>query len=197
MLPFAHIMAAVTTGVGLDTASVVFEPPRKTQCTGNDFSQLVAELDASSRAMEQSMADLKARVDLMNKPEQTNLIQSADAGSSIPVPTPAAHEVVSYHDLALRGFRRGDDVFEKDSQASLSQLRLELRKLAKWADITRKCASNGKPSNVREAVSCQTAVRRKEGRDRRSDEPKEAQCPRLWSYGRCTSWHRLPGAGYK
>ena len=33
-----------------------------------------------------------------------------------------------------------------------SQLRLELRELAKWADFTRKCALNGKPSNVREAV---------------------------------------------
>ena len=75
--------------------------------------------------MEQAVADLKARTDLMNKPEQTNLIQSADAASSIPVPTSAAHEVVSYHDLALRGFRRVDDVFEKDSQAILSQLRLE------------------------------------------------------------------------
>ena len=58
MLPFAHVMAAVTTGVGLDTASVVFEPLRKKQCTENDFSQLVAELDASSRAMEQAVADL-------------------------------------------------------------------------------------------------------------------------------------------
>ena len=108
-------MATVTTGVGRDTASVVFEPPRKKQCTGNDFSKLVAELDASSRAMEQAVADLKARTDLMNKPEQTNLIQSADAASSIPVPTPDPHEVVSYHDLALRGFRRVDDVFEKMS----------------------------------------------------------------------------------
>ena len=88
----------------------------------------------------------------MNMPEQTNQVQSADAASSIPVPTPAAHEVMSYHDLDLRGFRRGDDVFEKDSQANLSQLRLELRELAKWAAITRKCASNGKPSNVRAAV---------------------------------------------
>ena len=62
MLPFAHIMAAVTTDVGLDTASVVFEPPRKKQCTEYDFSQLAAELDASSRTLEQSVADLKARV---------------------------------------------------------------------------------------------------------------------------------------
>ena len=74
----------------------------------------------------------------MNKPEQTILIQSADAASSIPVRTlwganmgvSAAHEVVSNHDLALRGFRRGDDEFEKDSHANLSR----------------------KPSNVREAV---------------------------------------------
>ena len=152
MLPFARIMAAVTTGVGLDTASVVFEPPCKKQCTEHDFSELAAELGASSGALEQSVADLKARVDLMNMPEQTNLVQYADATSSIPVPTPAAHEVVSYHDLDLRGFRRGDDVFEKDSQANLSLLHLELRDLAKWVDITRKCASNGKPSNVRETV---------------------------------------------
>ena len=152
MLLFAHIMAAVTTGVGLDTASVVFEPPRKKQGIEYDFSQLAAELDASSRDLEQSVADLKASVDLMNMSEQTNLIQSADAASSILVPTLATHEVVTYHDLDLRGFRRGDDVFGKDSQANLSQLRLELREFAKWADITRKCASNGKPSNVREAV---------------------------------------------
>ena len=105
MLPFAHIMAALTAGVGIYTASVVFEAPHKKQCASNDFSQLVAQLDASSRAMEQSVADFKAKIDLMNKAEQTNLIQSADASSSIPVPTPAAHEVASFHDLALRGFR--------------------------------------------------------------------------------------------
>ena len=64
----------------------------------------------------------------------------------------AVHEVVSDHDLVLRGFGRGDDELEKDSQANLSRLRLELRGLAKWAEITRKRASNGKPSNVREAV---------------------------------------------
>ena len=95
-------MAAVTIVVSLDTASVVFGPPRKKRYTGNDFSQFVAELDASSRAMEQSVAYLKARIDLMNMPEQTNLIQSADVASSIHVPTPAAHEVVSYHDLDLQ-----------------------------------------------------------------------------------------------
>ena len=78
---------------------------------------------------------------------------------------------MSYHDLALRGLRRVDDVFEKDSQANLSQLRLELRELAKWADITRKCALNGKPSNVREAVHARQRFDEKEGRDRRLDEP--------------------------
>ena len=35
---------------------------------------------------------------------------------------------------------------------NLSQLRLELRELAKWAEITRTCALNRKPIHVREAV---------------------------------------------
>ena len=77
-------MAAVTTGVSLDTASVVFEPPRKKQCTGIDFSQLSAELDATSRAMEQSVADLKARIELMND-HQEQLVASEQV-THVPVP---------------------------------------------------------------------------------------------------------------
>ena len=46
----------------------------------------------------------------------------------------------------------GDEELEKDSQANLSQWRLELRELAQWAEITRKCAVNGEPIHVREAV---------------------------------------------
>ena len=41
---------------------------------------------------------------------------------------------------------------KKTHSRTLLQLRLELRGLAKWAEITRKCALNGKPIHVREAV---------------------------------------------
>ena len=92
MLPLAHIVAAVTTGVSLGTACVVFEPPRKKQCTGNDFSQLAAELDASSRAMEQSVADLKARIDLMSD-HQEQLVASEQIAH---VPVPQIHDLVEH-----------------------------------------------------------------------------------------------------
>ena len=76
-------MAAVTTDVSLDTDSVVFEPPRMKR-TGYDFSRLAAELDASSRALEQSVADLKARVDLMSD-RQKQLVASEQI-THVPVP---------------------------------------------------------------------------------------------------------------
>ena len=104
MLPLAHIMSAVTTGVSLDTASVVFEPPRKKQYTGNDFSQLAAELDASSRAMEQSVADLKAWVDLMSD-HQEQLVASEQITHA---PVPQIQDPVEHDEpLAI-----GDMVFD-------------------------------------------------------------------------------------
>ena len=81
--------------------------------------------------MEQSMADLKAAMDLMlNTPEPAILIQSFDAASSIPDRTHwgvgtgarAAHEVVSDRDTVPRDSRstrtctKDDDELEKDSQ---------------------------------------------------------------------------------
>ena len=84
LLPPAHNMAAITTGVSFDTASVVFEPPHK-QCTGNEARQIVAEIDARTPTLEQSMADIKATMDLMsNTPEPAMLTQSIDAARSVP-----------------------------------------------------------------------------------------------------------------
>ena len=101
MLPLAHIMAAA--GVSLDTASVAFEPPRKKHYTGNDFSQLAAERDASSRAVEQSVADLKARIDLMND-HQEQLVASEQI-RHVPVPQiqdPVEHdEPLAIGDMVL------------------------------------------------------------------------------------------------
>ena len=48
------------------------------------------------------------------------------------------------------GTRREDEL-DKDLQANLSLLRLELRELSKGAEITRKCALNGKANNARDA----------------------------------------------
>ena len=44
LLPPAHTMAAVTTGVSLDTVSVVFEPPRKKQCSETKFRRSLLSL---------------------------------------------------------------------------------------------------------------------------------------------------------
>ena len=59
-------MAAITTGVSFDTTSAVFEPPHKNQCTGNEARQIVAGINASTPTLEQSMADIKAAMDLMS-----------------------------------------------------------------------------------------------------------------------------------
>ena len=72
--------------------------------------------------------------------------------------TCASHEVVSDRDLvpavpgALAPALEAMMSSKKGSQANLSQLRRELRELVKWTEITRKCALNGKPIHVREAV---------------------------------------------
>ena len=71
----------------------------------------------------------------------------------------AAHEVVSDHHRGTRTGSGGDDELEKDSQANLSQLRLELRELAKWAEITTKCALSGKPHPRERSGLCQATIR--------------------------------------
>ena len=59
------------------------------------------------------------------------------------------------HHGPLRGQERtgtrDEDELDKDLQANLSEFRLEL--LSKWAEITRKCALNG-----RDAVRCHEVI---------------------------------------
>ena len=52
-----------------------------------------------------------------------------------------------------------ENVLDDDLHESLSRLYLELREFSKWADIIRRCAVNGKPNNVKEAVCVHTLYR--------------------------------------
>ena len=62
--------------------------PRKKQCAGHQVLQIasqVAEIDASARTIDQSMAELGATMDLLlKKPEPAILTQADDATGSIP-----------------------------------------------------------------------------------------------------------------
>ena len=154
----------------------------KKQCTGNQVQHIaaqIADIDASARRIDQSMADIKVMIDsLLNMPGPAILIQANGAVSSIPdwtrcgvgmstcdalaktvlwapalprtlFPTttwaPAMPEALA---LALQAMMSSTGTCRR----TLSQLRLELQELSKWIESTRKCALNGKPNNVREAV---------------------------------------------
>ena len=163
------------------------EPPCKKQCTGIQVQQIAAqyaEIDAGARAIDHS---------LLNKPGLAILVQACGAASSIPDWTHCdapgknstmgacvAHEVGSARNMdpcVARGTctsTRREDELDKDLQANLSLLRLELRELSKGDRNHEKMCLEWKSHQRERRGLCQATTRREEGPDRRTYEPPDA-----------------------